>query len=66
LTDPTVAGRETQSYAMLGQRIYHDGWLANTLHPPLSGWAEYEKDEWELYELRNDRLNPTMSPRRIR
>ena len=29
-------GRRTQFYAMLGQRsIYHEGWLACTVHPPL-------------------------------
>jgi hypothetical protein len=40
LTDATVPGKRTQFYTMLGQRsIYHDGWLANTVHPPLSGWA---------------------------
>jgi len=41
---------------MLGQRsLYHDGWLANTVHPPLSGWGKYETDEWELYHLPTDR-----------
>ena len=42
LTDPTVPGKSTQFYTMLGQRsIYHDGWLACTVHPPLSGWGKY-------------------------
>ena len=41
---------------MLGQRaIYHDGWLANTLHPPISGWGSFDEDEWELYHLDEDR-----------
>src|SRR5690242_20997070 len=41
---------------MLGQRaLYHNGWLACTMHPPLSGWGEYDKDEWELYHLAEDR-----------
>ena len=36
LTDPAVPGKRTQFYTMLGQRsIYHDGWLACTVHPPL-------------------------------
>ena len=36
LTDATHPGRETQFYTMLGQRsIYHQGWLASTVHPPL-------------------------------
>ena len=37
---PTRRARasETQFYTMLGQRsIYHDGWLARTVHPPLVG-----------------------------
>jgi arylsulfatase len=60
LTDPAAAGRETQFYAMLGQRsIYHEGWLASTLHPPLSGWGKFERDEWELYNLTVDRAQST-------
>ncbi len=56
LTDPSVPGKDTQFYAMLGQRsIYHDGWLASTLHPPISGWGNFDKDEWELFHLETDR-----------
>lgn len=56
LTDPTAPGRETQFYAMLGQRsLYHEGWLATTVHPPLAGWGHFESDEWELYHLEEDR-----------
>ncbi len=56
LTDPGAPGKQTQFYAMLGQRaIYHDGWLACTLHPPLSGWGTFEQDVWELYDLTHDR-----------
>ena len=41
---------------MLGQRsIYHEGWLACTVHPPISGWGKFELDEWELYDLEHDR-----------
>ena len=41
LTDPTVPGKRTQFYTMLGQRsIYHDGWLACTVHPPLCGLGQ--------------------------
>jgi arylsulfatase A-like enzyme len=55
-TDPEAPERETQFYSMLGMRaIYHQGWLANTLHPPISGWSSFDKDEWELYNLREDR-----------
>ncbi len=56
LSDPESPGRETQFYSMLGMRaIYHQGWLANSLHPPLSGWGGFDEDEWELYDLRADR-----------
>ncbi len=55
-TDPEAAGRETQFYSMLGMRaLYHEGWLATTLHPPISGWGNFEHDRWELYDLRTDR-----------
>ncbi|MBN9624471.1 MAG: sulfatase-like hydrolase/transferase, partial [Actinobacteria bacterium] len=37
LTDTGAPGRRTQFFAMLGMRaLYHDGWLANTLHPPIA------------------------------
>jgi arylsulfatase A-like enzyme len=53
---PEALGRETQFYSMLGQRgIYHQGWLANTLHPTISGWSKFEHDAWELYNLKEDR-----------
>jgi len=56
LTDASVAGKDTQFYAMLGQRsIYHQGWLACSLHPPISGWGNFGHDEWELYDLEHDR-----------
>jgi arylsulfatase len=54
--DPGAPGRETQFYSMLGMRaIYHQGWLANTLHPPISGWGSFDRDVWELYNLAEDR-----------
>ena len=56
LSDPEAPAKDTQYYAMLGQRsIYHRGWLACTLHPPLSGWGKFDQDEWELYHLERDR-----------
>ena len=56
LTDAHAPGKTTQFYAMLGQRsIYHEGWLACTVHPPLSGWGRFELDEWELFNLEADR-----------
>jgi arylsulfatase len=60
LTDPGAPGRQTQFYAMLGQRsIYHEGWLACTVHPPLSGWGDFAHDVWELYDLTTDRAQST-------
>ena len=60
LSDADAPAKETQFYAMLGQRsIYHQGWLACTLHPPLSGWGKFELDEWELYDLSKDRSQTT-------
>ena len=60
LTDPTMPGKSTQFFTMLGQRaIYHEGWLACTMHPPLSGWGHFEQDEWELFHLEADRSQST-------
>lgn len=56
LADPAAPGRETQFFSMVGMRaLYDQGWLVTTLHPPLSGWGSFEKDVWELYDLRTDR-----------
>ena len=56
LGDPFAAEKDAQFYSMLGQRgLYYQGWLANTLHPPISGWGKYEHDVWELYNLKEDR-----------
>jgi arylsulfatase A-like enzyme len=60
LADPDAPGKETQFYAMLGQRaIYHQGWLACTVHPPISGWGKFDRDVWELYDLQTDRSQST-------
>ncbi|GGV06636.1 arylsulfatase [Streptomyces litmocidini] len=60
LTDPDAPGRRTQFYTMLGQRsLYHEGWLACTVHPPLSGWGNFANDVWELYDLTTDRAQST-------
>ena len=46
----------TQYFEIFGNRsIYHDGWLAGTVHP--AGWEfsrEVEKYVWELYDTRKD------------
>jgi arylsulfatase A-like enzyme len=60
LKKPEAAGKDSQFYAMLGQRaIYHRGWLACTVHPPLSGWGKFDRDVWELYCLERDRSQST-------
>jgi arylsulfatase A-like enzyme len=56
ISDPKAPEKEVQFYTMLGQRaLYFQGWLANTLHPPISGWSRFEHDVWELYNLKEDR-----------
>ncbi|MDM0033494.1 hypothetical protein QTI33_15270 [Variovorax sp. J22P271] len=51
-------GRTTQYFEILGNRgIYHDGWLARTVHR--APWepnprAALDKDSWELFDARND------------
>jgi arylsulfatase A-like enzyme len=56
ITDATASGRERQFYSMLGQRaLYYQGWLANTLHPTIAGWGNFEHDVWELFHLAEDR-----------
>ncbi|TMD70357.1 MAG: arylsulfatase [Chloroflexi bacterium] len=48
--------RQTQFYSMLGSRgIWHQGWKAVTTHPTISGWSNFEKDTWELYNTAEDR-----------
>ena len=60
LTDASAPGKATQFYTMLGQRaLYHEGWLASTVHPPLSGWGSFTSDEWELFHLETDRSQST-------
>ncbi len=60
IDDPTAPGRSDQFYSMLGQRaMYLDGWLANTVHPTISGWGNFDHDVWELYHLTEDRAQST-------
>src|SRR6266851_1351209 len=50
------SNRQTQFYSMLGTRgIWHQGWKAVTTHPAISGWSNYTKDTWELYNTAEDR-----------
>jgi len=53
-TDPTQ--KEVQYFAMLGSRgIWKDGWKAAAIHAPLSGKGNFDKDDWELYHVAEDR-----------
>jgi len=52
--------KKRQYYAMLGTRgIWDQGWKAVAVHGPLSGIGNYDKDEWELYNLEEDRSEAT-------
>ncbi|MCV7286324.1 arylsulfatase [Mycolicibacterium wolinskyi] len=52
--------KDTQFYSMMGTRgIWHDGWFANTVHPPTCagprGWSQFDQDRWELFRIEADR-----------
>jgi arylsulfatase len=48
--------KRRQYYAMLGSRgIWEDGWKAVAVHAPLSGKGHFDKDQWELYHVDQDR-----------
>ncbi len=54
--DAAQGQRDTQFYSMLGSRaLWHDGWKVVTTHPTLSGWSNFNDDEWELYHTDVDR-----------
>src|SRR5262249_31497516 len=57
--DARAKDRHTTQYFEIGgnRAIYHDGWLARTIHK--ASWearprAELDKDVWELYDTRRD------------
>jgi arylsulfatase len=51
---PTRKNR--QYYCMLGTRgIWENGWKAAAVHAPLSGTGNFDKDQWELYHVDEDR-----------
>ncbi len=52
--DPTQ--KHIQYYSMFGTRgLWKDGWKAVALHAPISGKGNFDKDEWELYHVAEDR-----------
>jgi arylsulfatase A-like enzyme len=59
LNDAKAQGRHTTQYFEIGgnRGLYHDGWLARTVHR--APWepqprAGFGKDTWELYDTRSD------------
>ena len=59
VTDPKAKGRRTTQYFEIGgnRAIYHDGWLAGTVHR--APWEAnprrpLQDDIWELYDTRTD------------
>ena len=56
----TPTKKKRQYYAMLGTRgIWEEGWKAVALHAPLTGKGHFDKDEWELYHVDEDRSEST-------
>ncbi|PHQ34630.1 arylsulfatase [Rhodopirellula bahusiensis] len=55
--EPDAAtNRHVQYYTMFGTRgLWKDGWMISSLHSPFSNSGDYEKDEWELYHVAEDR-----------
>src|SRR5262245_61151908 len=52
--------KKRQYYSMLGTRgIWEDGWKAAAIHAALSGKGHFDKDEWELYHVDEDRSEST-------
>src|SRR5262249_7068860 len=48
--------KKRQYYTMLGTRgIWENGWKASAIHAPTSGRSHFDKDEWELYNVDQDR-----------
>jgi arylsulfatase A-like enzyme len=47
--------KETAFFSMLGSRaIWHQGWKAVSVHPTITGWANFEHDRWELFNTDED------------
>ena len=48
--------KKRQYFAMLGTRgIWEDGWKAAAVHAPLTGKGHFDKDQWQLYHVDEDR-----------
>jgi arylsulfatase len=67
LTDANARGKESQFYAMLGQRaIYHEGWLASTVHPRSADGATSCTTNGSCSTWRRIARRPSTSPSRNR
>ena len=52
--------KKVQYYAMLGTRaVWEDGWKAVAVHSPISGKGNFDKDQWQLYNVNEDRSEST-------
>jgi arylsulfatase len=52
--------KHVQFYSMLGTRgIWEDGWKAAALHAALTGKGNFDKDQWQLYHVDEDRSEST-------
>jgi arylsulfatase len=52
--------KKRQYYAMLGTRgIWDKGWKAAAVHAPISNKSNFDKDQWELYHVDEDRSEST-------
>ena len=52
--------KKRQFYSMLGTRgIWEDGWTAATVHAPFIGKGHFDQDQWELYNVNQDRSEST-------
>ena len=48
--------KKVQYYEMFGTRgIWKEGWHAAAVHAPINGTGHFDEDEWELYNMANDR-----------
>lgn len=48
--------KQRQYYCMLGTRgLWQDGWKVAAVHAPLTSHGRFDEDEWELYNVEEDR-----------
>ena len=52
---PGRRARRSSTRCSAHAAIWHDGWKAVTTHPTITGWGNFNDDEWELYHTDVDR-----------